>query len=172
MAGRWSLLSAASIPVETPDSKASVPDLETVALQLLERWGVVFRDLLAREPLAPPWRELLRLYRTWEARGRIRGGRFVSGFVGEQFALPQALEALRTVRRNQPKTEERVRVSPADPLNLIGIILPGNRLRPASTSVLDFRNGLLLGDTTAGPQKYPETVSPESETEPVRLENS
>ena len=167
VAGRWSLLSAASIPGATSDSEASVPDLETIALQLLERWGVVFRDLLAREPLAPPWRELLRLYRSWEARGRIRGGRFVSGFVGEQFALPQALEALRTVRRNQPKAEERVRVSPADPLNLIGIILPGVRLRPASTSVLDFRNGLLLEGSQTKPDDYLERVSPESETTPI-----
>ena len=172
VAGRWSLLSATSIPGASSDSEADVPDLETVALQLLERWGVVFRDLLAREPLAPPWRELLHLYRSWEARGRIRGGRFVSGFVGEQFALPQALEALRTVRRNQPKAEERVRVSPADPLNLIGIILPGTRLRPASTSVLDFRDGLLLEGSQTKPDDYLERVSPESETKPVRLTNS
>ena len=93
------------------------------------------------------------------SRGRIRGGRFVSGFVGEQFALPQALEALRTVRRNQPKAEERLRISAADPLNLIGIILPGGRIRPASTRVLDFRNGLLLEDSQTQPADSREHAS-------------
>ena len=96
----------------------------------------------------------------------------MAGFVGEQFALPQALEALRTVRRNQPKTEERVRVSPVDPLNLIGIILPGARLRPASTSVLDFRNGLGLDNTKAAPNNTHGRLSPEPETDSVRLKNS
>ena len=87
----------------------------------------------------------------------------MSGFVGEQFALPQALDALRAVRRHQPKAEERVRISAADPLNLIGIILPGGRIRPASTSVLDFRNGLLLEDSQIKPADSPEQTSLESE---------
>jgi len=77
---------------------------ETVALQLLRRYGVVFRDLVARERTAPPWRVLLDVYRRLEARGEIRGGRFINGFVGEQFALPEAVEALRAVRREGDDT--------------------------------------------------------------------
>jgi ATP-dependent Lhr-like helicase len=98
-----------------------------VARQLLARWGVVFRDLLAREPVAPPWRELLPLYRALEARGEIRGGRFVAGLSGEQYALPTAVETLRAVRR-APGGAERVELSGADPLNLVGGILPGTRV--------------------------------------------
>jgi ATP-dependent Lhr-like helicase len=92
----------------------------------LARWGVVFRDLVAREINLPPWRELLWALRRMEAQGEIRGGRFVSGYVGEQFALPEALDALRAVRRSAPGGEETV-LSPSDPLNLIGVILPGSR---------------------------------------------
>jgi ATP-dependent Lhr-like helicase len=94
--------------------------------QLLARWGVLFRDLLARESLAPPWRDLLPVLRRKEAQGEIRGGRFVSGFSGEQFARPEALELLRAVRRSE--ADEPVDVSNADPLNLAGIILPGPRV--------------------------------------------
>jgi ATP-dependent helicase Lhr and Lhr-like helicase len=85
----------------------------------------VFRDLLARETLAPPWRELLQVYRKMEARGEIRGGRFVAGFLGEQFARPEALDLLRHVRRSEASAT--IDVSAADPLNLSGIILPGVR---------------------------------------------
>jgi ATP-dependent Lhr-like helicase len=98
-----------------------------VARQLLARWGLVFRDLLGREPLAPPWRELLPVYRALEARGEIRGGRFVAGLSGEQYALPAAVEALRAVRRTPP-AGERVELSGADPLNLVGGILPGTKV--------------------------------------------
>jgi ATP-dependent Lhr-like helicase len=87
---------------------------------------VVFRDLLARESLMPPWRELLQVYRRMEARGEIRGGRFVAGFLGEQFARPEALDLLRHIRRSE-KDSESIDVSAADPLNLTGIILPGAR---------------------------------------------
>ena len=97
------------------------------ARQLLLRWGVLLRDLLVRETLAPPWRDLLPVLRRMEARGEIRGGRFVSGFTGEQFARPEALELLRAVRRNQAATAIAP-VSNADPLNLTGIILPGPRV--------------------------------------------
>jgi ATP-dependent Lhr-like helicase len=89
---------------------------------------VVFRDLLAREAAPPPWRELVRVYRSLEARGSIRGGRFVAGFTGEQFALPEAVEALRAVRRAPREGSERVELSGADPLNLAGILTPGARI--------------------------------------------
>jgi ATP-dependent Lhr-like helicase len=115
-AGRWALL----------DRSNTAADIEFLAQQLLDRWGVVFRDVLARESLAPAWRDLLQIYRRMEARGEIRGGRFVSGFVGEQFARPEALDLLRHLRRSQ-STAEDITLIPADPLNLTGIILPGPR---------------------------------------------
>ena len=116
---------------------------EGIARQLLRRYGVVFRDVLARERLAPPWRVLLGIYRRWEAQGQIRGGRFVGGFVGEQFALPEAVETLRAVRR-APEDPEPVVVSAADPLNLVGIILPGAKVSPFSGQAIAYRNGVPL----------------------------
>jgi len=113
---------------------------EAIARQLLRRYGVVFRDLLARETLAPAWRVLLEIYRRWEAQGEIRGGRFVAGFIGEQFALPDAVEALRAVRR-APEDREVIVVSAADPLNLVGVILPGGRVSPFSGLAIAYRNG-------------------------------
>src|SRR5579884_1370219 len=120
-AGRWAILRR--------DREAATPEerTEQFARQLLMRWGVVLRDLLIRETLAPPWRDLLPVFRRMEARGEIRGGRFVSGFTGEQFARPEALDLLRSIRR---ETEKRpaLAVPAADPLNLAGIILPGPRV--------------------------------------------
>jgi ATP-dependent helicase Lhr and Lhr-like helicase len=101
--------------------------VERFARQLLLRWGVLLRDLLVRETLSPPWRDLLPVLRRMEARGEIRGGRFVSGFTGEQFARPEALELLRMIRR-EPDRYPAVLVGNADPLNLSGIILPGPRV--------------------------------------------
>ncbi len=112
--GRWTLLQA-SAPCHRPRG--------AFARRLLARWGVVFRDVIARESLAPRWRELLQVLRRMEARGEIRGGRFVAGFVGEQFALPEAIDALRAVRRSGADAEA-VNLGPYDPLNLAGIILP------------------------------------------------
>jgi ATP-dependent Lhr-like helicase len=117
--GRWTRL-----PVVTSETHALDP--ERAARLLLARWGIVFRDLIAREINLPPWREILWTLRRMEAQGEIRGGRFVAGHVGEQFALPEALDALRAVRRSAPSGEE-VMLSPSDPLNLIGVILPGSR---------------------------------------------
>jgi ATP-dependent Lhr-like helicase len=114
---------------------------EIVARQLLRRYGVVFRDLLARERIAPPWRVLVQIYRRWEAQGQIRGGRFVAGLVGEQFALPEAVEALRAIRR-AGEEEITVLLSAADPLNLVGIILPGTKVPPASGQAIALRNGV------------------------------
>ncbi len=115
--GRWSLLQGSLEQINT----------ENFARRLLERWGVVFRDVIARESLAPRWRELLLTLRRMESRGEIRGGRFVAGFVGEQFALPEAIDALRALRRsNEPAPE--LRLSAYDPLSLSGIILPETKL--------------------------------------------
>jgi ATP-dependent helicase Lhr and Lhr-like helicase len=132
--GRWSLLAAPA--GDTPEEPAAT-DLEPLARQFLKRWGVVFRDLLTRESLNPPWRELLMVYRRLEARGEIRGGRFVGGFTGEQFALPEAVEALRTVRRSEP-SGGIIRVSASDPLNVLGILLPGARVRPHPETMIEF----------------------------------
>jgi ATP-dependent Lhr-like helicase len=106
---------------------ASLDSTEAFANQLLLRWGVVFRDMLARESLAPAWRDLLQVLRRMEARGEIRGGRFVSGFVGEQFARPEAVATLRAMRRDEDRSGGLV-ISTSDPLNLAGIILPGPRV--------------------------------------------
>src|SRR6185503_6082392 len=100
---------------------------EGIARALLARWGVVFRALMSREGDLPPWRDLLRVLRRLEARGEIRGGRFVDGFTGEQFALPEAVAALRAVRR-RGESGMLVAVSGADPLNLTGIVVPGERV--------------------------------------------
>jgi ATP-dependent Lhr-like helicase len=112
-----------------------------MARQLLRRYGVVFRELLARETETPPWRTLLPIYRRLEARGEIRGGRFVAGFIGEQFALPEAVDGLRAVRR-QAKEPETVMVAAADPLNLVGILTPGSRLSPFTQQVIVYRSGV------------------------------
>jgi ATP-dependent Lhr-like helicase len=125
-AGRWALVSHGAAAIK-PDERAS-----RFAGQLLLRWGVLFRDLLAREALSPPWRELLPVLRRMEARGEIRGGRFVAGFTGEQFARPEAIDLLRAVRREQSAVVRPVEAAPADPLNLIGIILPGERVSTLS----------------------------------------
>jgi ATP-dependent Lhr-like helicase len=105
--------------------------LEPLASQYLRRYGVVFRDLLAREARPPPWRDLVRVYRTLEARGEIRGGRFVSGFSGEQFAVPEAVDALRATRRDTAG-DAPLELSAADPLNLAGILTPGPRVPAAA----------------------------------------
>ena len=126
--GRWALLR--SHGGQTPN-ELSTGTLEAIARQLLLRWGVVFRDLIARETITPPWRDLLITFRRMEAQGDIRGGRFVSGFVGEQFARPEAVELLREIRRDQ-NVGVAPHVSAADPLNLAGIITPGSRISPLS----------------------------------------
>jgi ATP-dependent Lhr-like helicase len=102
---------------------------------------VVFRDVLARETLAPPWRDLLQIYRRMEARGEIRGGRFVSGFLGEQFARPEALDLLRHLRRTA-KAGESLVIAPADPLNLSGIVLPGPRTGALTQEPLRLLDGI------------------------------
>ncbi|HZD39806.1 MAG TPA: DEAD/DEAH box helicase, partial [Terriglobales bacterium] len=135
--GRWSLW-------REPTNRSAVATekvIERWAWQLLCRYGLVFRDLLARESSAPTWRSLLAVYRRLEARGEIRGGRFVNGFVGEQFALPEAVERLRAERRSK-EPGEPVILSSADPLNLVGILTPGARISPYSQQVIAYQNGI------------------------------
>ena len=138
-AGRWALLRPDDGQTSQPDGDPN-RDAEPFARQLLSRWGVVFHGLIARETVAPSWRDLLSVFRRLEARGEIRGGRFVDGPLGEQFALPEALEALRMIRRTLAQdsaTRDVVQVSAADPLNLAGIITPGPRVGVLSGEIVD-----------------------------------
>jgi ATP-dependent Lhr-like helicase len=130
-AGRWTVLPQA------PEEH----DVESVAWALLRRWGVVFRRVIDREGDLPPWYALLRVYRRLEAQGLIRGGRFVGGFAGEQYALPEAVTALRKARR-RPKTGELISISAADPLNLVGILTPGHRVPATPKNRILFRDGV------------------------------
>ena len=150
--GRWSLLRSSSKTGEGGMSLSNGPHhstiraTENVARLLLRRYGVVFRDLLARESLVQSWRDLLVQYRRMEMAGEVRGGRFVNGFTGEQFALPEAVEALRARRKQNLTvgTEHEIKFSATDPLNLAGIILPGPRVPAVSTNFLIFQDGALV----------------------------
>ena len=137
-AGRWSLLNA-----ERND------DVEAIARTLLKRYGVVFRILLERESHLPPWRELVRVYRRLEARGEIRGGRFVAGFGGEQFAAPDAVGRLRAVRKSEKAGELEV-LSASDPLNLVGILTPEARVAAVLRSRVLFQDGLPIAALEGG----------------------
>ena len=136
-AGRWTAVSRPG----TGETREHA--VEAQAWALLRRYGVVFRRLLTRETNAAPWRELTRIYRRLEARGEIRGGRFVSGMSGEQFALPEAVERLRDVRRTRADGR-LVTISTADPLNLAGIVTPGDRIRAVGRNKLLYRDGVPL----------------------------
>jgi ATP-dependent Lhr-like helicase len=137
VAGRWSLVEGAT------EALASDDLADRVAGQLLARYGVVFRELATRESFAVPWRDVARALRRREARGLVRGGRFVSGFLGEQYALPEAVDDLRRVRR-QERAGDVVRIRPADPLNLVGILTPGPRVPSTQSGWLVFRDGALV----------------------------
>ncbi len=140
-AGRWSR-------VAQPSLLGEEQVVEAFAWQLLRRYGVVFRRLLEREPLLPPWRDVLRVYRRLEARGEVRGGRFVGGFSGEQYALPEAIGLMRSVRREagaasrEGDAGELVAVNGADPLNLVGIVTPGERVPAIATNRILYRDGV------------------------------
>jgi ATP-dependent Lhr-like helicase len=123
-----------------------------VAEQLIVRWGVVFHDLLARENLAVPWREILWALRRMEARGTIRGGRFVAGFSGEQFAHTGALDVLRTVRK-QRLAGESVQISAADPLNLTSVVLPGPRIPAIPSNTVTYIDGAVDPAATPKPAR-------------------
>jgi ATP-dependent helicase Lhr and Lhr-like helicase len=144
--GRWSLLRPTMQTSASQEGCGNRSSVEQLAHQLLRRYGVVFRDLVLRESLNSGWRDLLVQYRRMELRGEIRGGRFVSGFTGEQFALPEALESLRALRRagREGSGGQDIKVSAADPLNLAGIILPGPRVPAVPTNYLVFRHGIVV----------------------------
>ena len=144
-AGRWSLLGGDALATSPAQREAQ---LESACTVLLRRYGVVFRDLLAREETMPRWRELLGIFRRMEARGEVRGGRFLSGFGGEQFALPEAVESLREMRRRQDPGAE-VSVAAADALNLIGIVVPGERVAAVPGKTVTFLNGAAVGEVAA-----------------------
>ena len=137
--GRWALL----YTDQAADRNRAV---EATCWMLLKRYGIVFRDLLARETNLPKWRELQMAFRRLEDRGEIRGGRFVDGFLGEQFALPVAVESLRATRK-MPLTGETIVLSAADPLNLVGILVPGERVPAISGRTVTFRDGVAVQDS-------------------------
>jgi ATP-dependent helicase Lhr and Lhr-like helicase len=135
-AGRWALLRA-DVDAERPRA------LEAACWMLLRRYGIVVRDVLARESNLPSWRELLMAFRRLEDRGEIRGGRFVDGFLGEQFALPIAVESVRAMR-SLPLSGEALTLSSADPLNLVGILLPGEKVPSISGRSVSYRDGVAV----------------------------
>ncbi|MGH9503323.1 MAG: DEAD/DEAH box helicase [Terriglobales bacterium] len=139
--GRWALL-------HTDQAADRQRAAEATCWMLLKRYGIVFRDLLARETNLPKWRELQMAFRRLEDRGEIRGGRFVDGFLGEQFALPVAVESLRATRK-LPVTGDTIVLSAADPLNLVGIIVPGQRVPAISGKTVTFRDGTALLESVA-----------------------
>jgi ATP-dependent helicase Lhr and Lhr-like helicase len=162
-AGRWALARPGRV---VPDPARVGPEAaEHVARTLLARYGVVFWRLLEREAdWVPPWRDLLRVYRRLEARGDIRGGRFVAGFSGEQFALPEAIGMLRDARRKAP-SGALVSLSGADPLNLVGILTPGARLPALTGNRVLYRDGIPIATLAAGEVRFLETLDPATEWE-------
>ena len=161
-AGRWAIVRR---PARAADSAADGEAVEQVVRTLLRRWGVVFWKLLAREASwLPPWREILMCCRRLEARGEIRGGRFIAGFSGEQFALPEAVAPLREARRRAP-AGQMVSLSGADPLNLIGILTPGGRLPSLAGNRLLYRDGLAIATYAAGEVNFLERIEPNEEWE-------
>ena len=141
---RWSLLHAGSTQQDVTEARA---------VQLLHRYGIVFPEVMARESSAPRWRDLLQVYRRAEARGEIRGGRFVGGFVGEQFALPEAVDALRTRRKAEPDGR-LIAVSACDPLNLAGVLTPGPRIPALLGNLVVFRDGVPLASLKGGEPQF------------------
>ncbi len=154
-AGRWSLLceEVHAAPTRIEQARRTDAALESAAKMVLARYGVVFRDLLVRESNAPKWRDLLGVLRRLEARGEVRGGRFLSGFGGEQFALPEAVESLRAARH---LTDEReICVAGADPMNLAGIVVPGERVAAVPGKFVRFSNGVVVGEEVPTQSRSP-----------------
>ena len=165
-AGRWSILSRGEdLPGGSPtvregsarrttvNTNIDPATIEEIARILLKRYGVVFKRLLEREGIALPWRVMLRMYHRLEARGEIRGGRFVAGISGEQFALPEAVGMLRSIRR-QNGEESLISVSAADPLNLVGIITPGNRVTAHTSNRILYRDGAPIAALESGDTRF------------------
>jgi ATP-dependent helicase Lhr and Lhr-like helicase len=175
-AGRWSLVRRAPLvdaEAQQPNSVAARKQddetIEQVARTLLRRWGVVFWRLLAREAdWLPPWRDLLMCYRRLEARGEIRGGRFIAGFTGEQFAAPEAIGLLRDTRR-KPFSQHYVSLSGADPLNLVGILTPGQRLPSLYSNRLLYRDGIPIATFAGGEVRFLEKLEPKEQWEAQNL---
>ena len=149
--GRWALL-------YTDQAVERNRAVEATCWMLLKRYGIVFRDVLARETNLPKWRELQLAFRRLEDRGEIRGGRFVDGFLGEQFALPVAVESLRATRKLPPDGQV-VTLSAADPLNLIGILVPGERVPAISGRTVTFRDGVPTDRTETQPSLQPSAAA-------------
>jgi ATP-dependent Lhr-like helicase len=153
-AGRWTLINT-----QQANNEQQSQHIEHIARILLKRYGVVFRKLLERESRLPSWRELLYVYRRMEARGELRGGRFVEGFSGEQFALPEAVSLLRTAA-NQP-TQDLIAISAVDPLNFTGILLPGSRVTATNKNKILFRSGKPIAVSKSGQVEYLEKLTTE-----------
>jgi ATP-dependent Lhr-like helicase len=166
-AGRWALARRSQPAPGDPLAQAEA--IEHVARVLLGRYGVVFWRLIEREAdWLPPWRDLLRVYRRLESRGEIRGGRFVAGFSGEQFALPDAIATLRDIRR-KGATGEWISLSGADPLNLVGILTPGPKLAALTGNRVLYRDGIPVALFAAGEAQFLETLDPQTEWEARKL---
>jgi ATP-dependent Lhr-like helicase len=178
-AGRWSLFlepvqpapAVRLTPAEVQQAaieQARQTDraLESAARMLLCRYGILFRDLLQRESNTPKWRDLLPLLRRLEARGEVRGGRFVSGFSGEQFALPEAVESLRASRSQSSEIE--IAVAAADPMNLADIVVPGGRIPAIPGRFVRFRNGCALPPEGAAAIHPTQTIPPPIPTSPAQ----
>ncbi len=159
-AGRWSLIDSYLEDLPKDDDRiAKQKDLEKVARIFLRRYGVVCRKLIDKEAFAPPWRDLVRVYRTLEARGEIRGGRFIDGLWGEQFALPEAITLLRKIRK-ESKTNKLVAISATDPLNLTGYITPGGRVPAHLNNRILYRDGIPVAFREGKEVKYAESFDP------------
>jgi ATP-dependent Lhr-like helicase len=160
MAGRWCLLNPAAGAIESVGAQAErrEAELESSCWMLLRRYGIVFRDVLERETTIPRWRELLGMFRRLEARGSVRGGRFLSGFGGEQFAVPEAVASMREMRAGSGG-QDVVTVAAADPLNLAGIVVPGERPAAVPGKTVTFFAGVLRVEEPKVAEQHFETVS-------------
>ncbi|MFO1145615.1 MAG: DEAD/DEAH box helicase [Rhodospirillales bacterium] len=156
-AGRWALIRRRPTQAARQGDATAV---EHVVQTLLRRWGVLFWRLIEREAdWLPPWRDLLRVCRRLEARGDVRGGRFVAGFSGEQFALPEAVGKLRAVRR-KPPSDDFIAVSGADPLNLVGILTPGPKLAALTGNRVLYQAGLPVAVLGNGEVRFLQELDP------------
>ena len=170
-AGRWAMVRKPDAPSSIlprgpgEEARAEEEAIEHVCRTLLRRWGVVCWSIVVREASwLPPWRDLLKCLRRMEDRGEVRGGRFVTGFSGEQFALPEALGPLREVRR-KPPSGEMISLSGADPLNLVGIITPGAKLPSVTGNRVLYRDGVPIALYAGGEVKFLEALEPQAEWE-------
>jgi len=160
-AGRWAFVRRSPVPTVERKDEA----VEQIVRTLLRRWGVIFWKILTREAAwLPPWRDILLCCRRLEARGEIRGGRFVAGFSGEQYATPEAVGLLREVRR-KPLSQQYLSLSAADPLNLIGILTPGPKLASLERNRLLYRDGTPVASLAAGEIHYMEDLEPKQQWE-------